>query len=280
MDDKPTFSLSWDPGDRDRPRASPPVDDFRGVHAFLDDALAEEANHDSAMLLAAKVLALAQFGDDEEINLAFRDLVHTLGDRTDLLSLPLAQGRYCIGLALGELGGHAAAEQALSDVATFYQGDDDPGIRKVAISALGSRIRELSDLGDTDKVRDAWASLRDAYGPELDLGVREEVARAGRSAAGSLLDAGRVADALTISDDVIALYESDTDPTIRGLVAVTLWVRIDALRASKQPVARWRTRRQLLHFIGNNPEPEVIEALRRANPTGADRILRHAHDPH
>jgi hypothetical protein len=256
------------------------VDDFRGVHAFLDDALAEEDNHDSAMLLAAKVFALAQFGGDEEINLAFRDLVHSLGDRTDLLPLPLAQGRYCIGLALGELGEHAAAERALSDVATFYQGDDDPGIRKVAISALGSRIRELSNLGDTDKVRDAWASLRDAYGPDLDLGVRKEVARAGRSAAGRLLDAGRVADALTISDNVIALYESDTDPTIRGLVAVTLWVRIDALRASKQPVARWRTRRQLLHFIGTNPEAEVIEALRRANPTGADWILRHAHDPH
>lgn len=273
-----SVSLTWDPGDRGRPPADPPKGDMKGVLADLEDALSKEGDYYET-LLAARAITLALLGQREEADLVARRVVEDLegtGDE-DLLPLTLANGRLRVATVLSDRGEYGAAERAMSDVASFYEGDDDPALREVAARALASRVHALSGSGESDRIRPAWESLRTAYGGDLDPWVRRHVARGGAIAAVGLRRARRRAEALATCDEVIELYRSDTDPAIRGEVAVTMMTRLGSIvRPWRFP--RLRAVEEVLHFIGTDPEPEVIEALRQANPKAAEKLLRLARD--
>ena len=251
---------------------------MRGVLADLEDALSEEGDYYET-LLAARAITLALLGQREEADLVVGRVVEDLeatGDG-DLLPLTLANGRLRVAAVLRDRGEYAAAERAMSDVASFYEGDDDPALREVAARALAARVHALICSGESDRIRVAWAKLRTAHGGDLDPEVRRDVARGGVIAAEGLRRARRKAEALATCDEVIGLYRSDTDPAIRGDVAVTMYVRLwSLLRPWRIP--RLRRVEEVVDFVGSDPEPEVIEALRHADPKAAEKILRLARD--
>lgn len=271
-----SLSLDWDPRDVDGPMRTPPPGDFRGVLASLDDDVSERTSPE--ILLGAKAITLNQLKQPGEAVGLVRQIAERSG--ADRLPLILAQGRLCVGLVLDERGEHVAADQAFSDIASFYGRNEDPAIRAVAVVSLAARIRAIIDAGDLDRIRPAWESLRSFYGADLDHRVRLEVARAGGLAAVGLARAGRRADALAACEEAIALYQHDTDPAIRADVAAIMWARLEMLPRTTRLRTRARAARELLHFIGSDPEPEVIEAMREVNPKYAEKILRRAHDAH
>jgi tetratricopeptide (TPR) repeat protein len=268
-----SISLTWDPEGRGVPPVDPPEGDMRGVLADLDDALREEGDDDYETLLAAKAITLFQLGRREEAELVVGRLLENLvgTDDGDLRPLVLAEGRVRVATGLADRGEYAAAERALGDVASFYEGDHDPAFRSVAARALACHIHALFPLGDGPRIRLAWEELRTSYGGELDPRIRRHVARGGVTAALGLSNARCKEEASATAEEVIELYRSDTDPTIRADVAVAMWMQARWW----WPFPRIRANRDFADFLGSDPEPEIIEALRHATPK-ADRILRYA----
>jgi hypothetical protein len=131
-------------------------------------------------------------------------------------------------------------------------------------------------MGDLDGVEVAWESVRVQYGAETHPAIRCRVAGAGWWAARGLLKAKRRADALRISEEVVGTYGSDTEADTRAHVVAVMYVRHSALRL-RQVAARQRALDDLIHFVGSNPEPEVVEVIRAHKK--ADLLLRAAHDP-
>lgn len=166
-----------------------------------------------------------------------------------------------MALALGERGQHAEAGEALLNVASSYENEHDPTIRVVAASALALRVGELLKSHDFTAARAGWQSLRESYGRDPDPRVRAEVAFGGTTTALGLLASRHADGALATTEEVIALYRNETDPHIRANVAVALWAR----------------GHELLCFLGSNPEPEVIEALRIVTPD-AEELVRRAQE--
>jgi hypothetical protein len=275
-----SLSGEWDPRD---PSSSirPPgdvADVLTGLDNLLDHLLAEPASKSAtAVALGAKAITLNLLGRPQEMVVAaFERAIESAEDPKDVPWI-LAASRALIGRELAYRGQLTAAEQALSDVVAFYGADDDPTLRAVAVGAIADRIRALSDLGDVDRIRDAWASARVEYSAETDPRIRANLAETGRSAAHALFQAGRAKDALTTADEVIRRYQTDNDAMIRPHVAAAMMVRLVAL-----PRWRIRTRRQtaqdLFHYAGDTPEPEVIEALNETNRRMAWLVLRLGHD--
>lgn len=271
-----SLSLGWDP--RDPPSIDRPEGDFVGVLAALEERLAAEG--ELSELLGAKVLTLVQLGQPEEriLDVADRFLEVTAAQGEDVPAL-LALSRLLVAQTLDTGSRCSESAQALSDVASFYGTDDDPHIRSVAAWALQNRFYCLVQLGDLDGVGAAWESVRDQYGGETHPAIRTAVARAGRRAAVAFWNADRAADALRTSEEVIGAYRSDPEADIRADTVAAMIVRYSSLRR-RRLVARWRALTELVHFVGSNPEPEVVEAIRATHPESADWLLRRAHDPH
>src|SRR5262249_21661840 len=158
--------------------------DMAGVLAVLDTEIADtEPGFDLARLLSAKAITLYALTRDDEAIGAAREAVDVLGGDEEHLRLAFAGGRKDIATCLLERGELAAGEQALSDVVSFYEADDDPWARAVAINAEGLRFWALFELGRSDAVPDAWVLLRDSFGSDEQCEIRRAIAEAGRRAA-------------------------------------------------------------------------------------------------
>lgn len=273
-----SFPLRWDP--RDPPAKDRPAGDFKAVLERLDKLLAEE---ESPERLGAKMITLAQLGEPEERIAEVAERLIELGapedpDELRNVARNLAFGRLLIAEVLGTVGDLSEADQALSDVASFYETDEDPFMRAVAVSAIEDRIRVLIKLHDLDGVKAAWDSVLAQYGTETQPPIRSRVAACGRWAAAGFQMAQRTRDVLSTSAEVIDLYQSDSEAATRAHVAATMIVRYLALPLTRQR-ARMRARGELHHFIGSSPEPEVVEALTETHRKLAAWLLRGSHDP-
>ncbi len=210
------ISLMWDPT---RPaEGAGPAGDLEGVLASIDGFLAED---ETTFAWGARAITLAVLHrPSEAIATAVRRMME-LTDNPKRVPWQLAVSRLLIAELLDMRGERRASVQALGDVASFYGKSDDPLIRAVAAAALAERLRVLGGLGEVDAVAAAWNSLRVEYGAETSPHIRLRVARAGRWAAEILLDANRGTEATRVCDDVIGLYQSDSDPDTRQTVKAT-----------------------------------------------------------
>lgn len=268
--------LRWDPRD-------PPVKDhlagpFDQVLAAVEADLQDE---ESPETLATKVLMLVQLGESEErIAESAQRLIELAESEGVNLPEQLAVGRLLLAVCLASsCRRFSEAADAFSDVTAFYSADDDPYIRGLAVWAIEERINALVQLGDLDGVVASWETARTDFSADVRAPVRCRVAAVGRNAATALLKAERKGDAHTIADEVTRLYQSDTEVMTRAQVVGAMMVRYSAL-------PRWRVRsrapalRDLWHFIGSDPEPEVVQAIRTLHPGSAEWLLRKAHDSH
>lgn len=271
-----SLSIHWDP--RGAPSSAGPPGDIEGVLKTIeDDFLTED---ESLMPLGAKAISLVLLDRPADVvaPVLQRIIEHT--KQPDHLPRVFAAGRLMIGEILLIRGEFAAAAEALSDIAAFYATDEDAHLRAIAVSAIESRIRALNQLRDVDQVRAAWDSVRIEYATETHPEIRTHVAGAGRWTAVCLLKkAQRDEEALKACEEVIELYGSDTDVETRANVGSAMMLRYSLL-PRRRLVARWQALRHLFHFVGSNPEPEVVEAIRETHPGSADWLLRRAHDSH
>lgn len=266
---------------RDRACEQRAAGDLDGALATLDDGLATVgldggAEDELALLLHTKAVTLGLAARYDEAEALFHRVLELIEGREDEAELRLLQALCWLGMALllSERGNHANAKEALLDVELLYVADDDPDIRAVATSALGFRIGELLRLGELDEALEHWEVLRVSHGADPDPAVRADVAVAGRTTALALLEARRTSLALATARRVIALYRAETDPDIRAAVAVAMLARLVALWRRARLLAVWRETRALVLFLGSNPEPQVVEAMRSAGPYGAALVRR------
>jgi hypothetical protein len=271
-----SLSLGWDP--RNPPSKDRPAGDFEGVLQALDELL--DTVGESPDVLGAKLLTLVQLRQpDERIQELAERFLEVTAEKGADVPRSLALGRLLVGRTLETCGELFESAQALSDVASFYGTEADPIMRAVAVWALDDRIFALLKLRDFTGAGAAWESVRAQFGAEIHPAVRSRVADAGMRVAVGLLRNEQTEDAVRAATDVIDRYEQDTQTSTRSYVAVAMMVRLVAL-PKRQIRARTRALQDLRHFIGSNPEPELVEAMREAHPEVADWVLRGAHDPH
>lgn len=283
--------LDWEPDDEDRSgdaamaayqqaREQLSGGDSRAALGTLDRGL-EAAGLDNrtdaelAVLLGAKAMILIETGRHDEALVLFNRLLEVTEDGEELLHPLNVLSRVGMALLLAEQGQREEALAALSNVASAYASEDDPRIRAAGVSALTHRIRELAELGRFEAARAEWLSLRASHGADPEPKVRAEVASGGKTATILFVDRRRYRLALKTADEVMALYRTETDPEIRAAVALTMWSRLTALRRRLRLVGFWRGSQDLMRYIGSEPEPELVEAIRDAHPRG-EAVLRHA----
>jgi hypothetical protein len=139
-------------------------------------------------------------------------------------------------------------------------------------AAARSRIRELAEFGHFTEARSEWTSLRGNLGEDLDPDVRKQVAYAGRELLVRLWNRGQHRLALKTADEVISAFENDRDPNIRATIVLAMMSRSLILQRRLRLVAHFRANGRIARFIGDDPEPEVIAAVRMHRQ--GDRILR------
>jgi tetratricopeptide (TPR) repeat protein len=247
--------------------------DDQGALATLESGLEaagleEWPSMDLACLLFAKATILTSLGRRDEA-LALLNRVLELTDSEDGVHI---HSRVKAANLRVERGEHDDAIAALGDVVEVYGADPDPSIRRVAAWASECRIRALAEVGRYEDARAEWVALRDARGGDEEPDVRIWVARAGHAALGVFQNAQKRQLALQTADEVIDLYVADTDPEVRATLALTMWSRLQLRR--RRPLSYVREMRAFWSFIGSNPEPEVVAALRlsRRGP----KLLRQA----
>lgn len=267
------LSIAWDP--RDPSSTTKPRGNFESVLASLEELIAER---ETAELQGAKAITLLLLDRPSEQIIDVLQRFAQLGGEAGPLRT-LDHSRLLIAQTLHYDGQYAAAAQASSDVASFYGTDEDPFLRGIAAYAIQYRIRALIRLGDFDEAVAAWRSLCSNYGADDNVTVRTAVAAAGQAAAVGFLKADRTDDASRAADEVARLYENDTDAMTRAHVVAAMIVRYSAL-PRRRLLARSQALTALFHFVGSNPEPEVVEAIRETHPGSADWVLRKAHDAH
>jgi tetratricopeptide (TPR) repeat protein len=176
---------------------------------------------------------------------------------------------------LGNLGHR---EEAL-DEATFFlalqESHHDPEeYSALALNAALVRIEQLVALDRFGEATESWTAVLERYGNTSRAQYRGVVAAVGQTTAQLLVGRRKYRLALAVAEEVIARYRADSDPRVRAQVAVAMAVKVAALSKRGRFVAGPRAAEDLWSFLGPNPEPEVVKAMRRA--PGGERFLRNA----
>jgi tetratricopeptide (TPR) repeat protein len=289
--DRDLFSfLDWDPDDEER--SSDAV--FAAVRQALDQrsggdndaalatldrgleaaVLDDPSDAELAALIGTKAVILGDVGRYDESLVLFDRVRDVTQDAEGFLGQLHVLSRVSSAVLRSEQGHREEAVEALRGIAADYADSQDPRLRAAGVFALACRIRGLAELGRFEEARADWAALRDGYGADPDRKVRAEVAAAGKNLTIASVERKRYSLALGTADEVVALYRAETDPEIRAAVLVTMCARLPALRRRLRLLRFWHAIQDILRFIGSEPEPELIQAM-RDQPRG-ERILRQA----
>lgn len=254
--------------------------------AAVEEAL-EEAEEDGddpdvlVVLLHAKcehLRAAARFEDaltvrDRELDVADAHL-DRLSSRTAQLVGSAVLER---ALILGELGRNdEALAIATAEYESAHERSDSAYVRLFRLGAASVRLGQLGELGRACEQVETWITLARDYEDEQELRIRRLVASLGAATAADLVTRHTTTQAIELADAVIGRFRIYEDPRIRAAVAVAMQARIGALRRRGRVISGARGVSELMTFLGPDPEPDVIAAMRRTHPKGAEAILRGA----
>jgi tetratricopeptide (TPR) repeat protein len=229
------------------------------VEATADDTVVAEL-----LILRATCLAKLKRMDEAIVVCQhFRDIT---GDRDGFLRFLHGLGTTLEALLLAERGEHSKAIDYLTEVVDDFADDQEPRRRALAVDAQGYRIRQVLELDQPHAAVAQWKTLLDGFGGDPDATVLAAVAGAGADAATFLLIKAQVASAHSVAADVIERFESRSEGDIRASVALAMCCRWAAFRRRGRMFAYWRSFQEFLAFVGTDPEPEIVEAIREAYP--------------
>lgn len=180
----------------------------------------------------------------------------------------------CLTAALLNARGQGAEPiELFRSVAAELCDSADPRFRGLATLAHACLIRLLLESRRVGDGLAEWRALLEVSRDDPAAEVQAKVARAGDVAA-RLLVKRRPSLARSVAETVITRYGSSADPDTRAAVAIALSSKVVACFRRGRLVSCWRANSALLEFLGTDPEPEVVEALREAWPKKAERLLR------
>jgi hypothetical protein len=242
--------------------------DLQAALATLDAGLETVGHKDDpstteqAFLLATKALILVR-GEQFDPAIPILDRVTELTDDSEQLLRLNLFGHALVSMLLAYRGEYEPALAAVTPYATTYLHDDRLDIRAAGIEVYG---RRLSVLVYSDRIDDAereWRDLRTDHASDADPEIRAAVASAGEGQVVALLERKKNRQVLAMADDILSLYRTEAHPKIRAHIAIVLWVRLIALRRRGRVLAFSRGLRDFVRFVGSDPEPEVVEAMKR-----------------
>jgi tetratricopeptide (TPR) repeat protein len=174
-----------------------------------------------------------------------------------------------------------ALESATAVVEAIDESEEDSDepwalLRTLAVWGENLRLQQLVKLGRFGEATESWAALLERYGDDSELRIRTQAAWAGAVAAALLLDEGRPKVAMAFADEVIGRFRMYDEPKMRGGVAVAMQIRVMAFRKRGRILQGARAGSELMTFLGPDPEPSVIGAMRAAHPKSAEAWIRNA----
>jgi tetratricopeptide (TPR) repeat protein len=230
-----------------------------------------------ALLLLTRVVCLAKLERFDEAGVVTGRLLEvTEGGEGTLRRLDgLAKSVHAV--LLGERGHREEAIERLTELEREFGDDPDPTFRAVGISALRYRIRQLVELRRVDEATTQWNALLADCGSNPEATIRAGVAWAGTDVAIALLRQKKDSAGLAIVDQVIGRFRSAVESETRAAVAVAMACRLRVYLRRGRLLGYWRSAQEFFAFVGRDPEPEVLEAIREAYPSRqGNRLLRAA----
>jgi hypothetical protein len=134
--------------------------------------------------------------------------------------------------------------------------------------------QKLVKLGSWEAAAEGWTALLERYGDDPELGPRVMVGWVGAVAASLFAEQKQPKFAVALADDVIACFRTSEEPRLRAAVALAMQVRVLAFRQKRRILRAARAGSELAAYLGPDPDPQVIEAMRALDPESAETWTR------